>query len=145
MKDSILFWEKETIKERCRGLGYVSNTPAYIVSFMKGNKNMMRPIMTNSENHAGNFSSNGDIKPSAALTVLRETVMGKELFDKALKSYAQLWSFKHPRPSDFFRTMETASAVAVDWFWSGWFYTTDHVDITLSEVKCYKVGDKKTD
>jgi len=139
------FLEKETIQERYPALGYVSNTPAYIVSFMKGNKNMMRPIMTNSENHAGNFSSNGYSKPSAALTVLRETVMGKELFDKAFKSYAQLWAFKHPRPADFFRTMENASAVDLDWFWRGWFYTTDHVDINLSEVKWYKVGDKKTD
>lgn len=139
------FLEKETIQERYPTLGYTSNTPAYIVNFMKGDKSIMRPIMTNSENHAGNFSSNGYSKPAAALTVLRETVLGKELFDKAFKSYAQLWAFKHPRPADFFRTMENASAVDLDWFWRGWFYTTDHVDINLSEVKWYKAGDKKID
>lgn len=139
------FLEKETIQERYPTLGYTSNTPAYIVNFMKGNKSIMRPIMTNSENHAANFSPNGYSKPAAALTVLRETVMGKELFDKAFKSYARLWAFKHPAPADFFRTMENESAVDLDWFWRGWFYTTDHVDINLKEVKWYKVEDKKSD
>ena len=91
------------------------------------------------------FGPNGYTKPSAALTLLRETVMGPELFDKAFKEYAQRWAFKHPKPADFFRTLEDASAVDLDWFWKGWFYTTDNVDVTLDEVKWYKVKNSQLD
>lgn len=77
-----------------------------------------------------------------ALNILRETVMGRELFDHAFKTYAQRWMFKHPTPEDFFRTMEDASAVDLDWYWRGWFYTTDYVDIGVKGIKKYYVSDK---
>ena len=99
------------------------------------------PIMTNSETVI-QFGNNAYNKPAAALTVLRETVMGRELFDFAFKQYAQRWKFKRPTPSDFFRTMEDASGVDLDWFWRGWFYTTDHVDIALNSVREYRLSTK---
>ena len=74
-------------------------------------------------------------KPATALNILRETVMGHDLFDHAFKTYSNRWKFKHPTPADFFRTMEDASAVDLDWFWRGWFYTTDYVDIGVKRVK----------
>jgi hypothetical protein len=79
------------------------------------------------------------------LTVLRETVMGPELFDQALKEYSQRWAFKHPKPADFFRTMEDASAVDLDWFWRGWFYTNDNVDVDLADVKWFQLRTEKVD
>jgi len=84
-------------------------------------------------------------KAATALNILRETVMGPELFDKAFKEYAQRWAFKHPKPADFFRTLEDASAVDLDWFWRGWFYTTDVCDQSLDEVKWFKVRTPQTD
>lgn len=102
------------------------------------------PIMTNSESVV-QFGNNAYNKPAAALTVLRETVMGRELFDFAFKQYAQRWKFKRPTPSDFFRTMEDASGVDLDWFWRGWFYTTDHVDVALSDVREYRLSTKDPD
>ena len=102
------------------------------------------PIMTNSESVV-QFGNNAYNKPAAALTVLRETVMGRELFDYAFKQYAQRWKFKRPTPSDFFRTMEDASGVDLDWFWRGWFYTTDHVDVALSDVREYRLSTKDPD
>lgn len=111
--------------------------PAYqIVDYMKGDKKRMSPIMTNSES-VWNLGSNAYDKPTTALNILRETIMGRELFDFAFKEYAQRWMFKHPTPEDFFRTMEDASAIDLDWFWRGWFYTTDNVDISLENVKWY--------
>jgi aminopeptidase N len=102
--------------------------------------------MASSDNiRSSEFGSNAYTKPSAALTVLRETVMGPELFDKAFKEYAERWAFKHPGPADFFRTMEDASAVDLDWFWRGWFYTTDNVDVDMQEVKWFKLGAEKID
>jgi len=133
------FLEKETMAERYPKLDHTGNTPKGIVTFMKGDKSIMRPIMAMSDNQGRSFGPNGYNKPAAALTILRETVMGPELFDKAFKEYAQRWAFKHPKPSDFFRTMEDASAVDLDWFWRGWFYTTDNVDLTVDNVKWYKV------
>lgn len=133
------FLEKETIRLRYPDFDYVSNTPKGIVPFMKGDKAMMRPIMAMSDNQGNSFGPNGYSKPAAALTLLRETVMGPELFDKAFKEYALRWAFKHPKPADFFRTMEDASAVDLDWFWRGWFYGTDNVDLTLDEVKWFKI------
>ena len=133
------FLDKETTRERYPDFDATSGTPRGIVSFMKGDKEMMRPVMAMSDNQSGSFGPNGYTKPSAALTLLRETVMGPELFDKAYKEYANRWAFKHPKPADFFRTMEDASAVDLDWFWRGWFYTTDNVDVTLDEVKWYRV------
>ena len=96
------------------------------------------PIMTNSESLL-QFGNNAYGKPATALNILRETVMGRELFDFAFAQYAQKWKFKHPTPADFFRTMEDASAVDLDWFWRGWFFSTDYVDIALSGVKTQKL------
>jgi hypothetical protein len=115
--------------------------PAYkIVDYMKGDKNKISPIMINSES-IHQFGNNAYGKPATALNILRETIMGRELFDYAFKTYANRWMFKHPNPEDLFRTLEDASAVDLDWFWRGWFYSTDHVDINLSEVKYLKVND----
>ncbi len=105
-----------------------------IVDYMKGDKKYISPIMTSSES-VWSLGSNAYSKPTTALNILRETVMGRELFDFSFKEYAQRWMFKHPTPEDFFRTMEDASAVDLDWFWRGWFYTTDHVDISMENVK----------
>jgi len=110
-----------------------------IVEYMKGDKSGISPIMTNSESIL-QFGNNAYGKPATALNILRETVMGRELFDYAFKTYCERWAFKHPTPADFFRTMEDASAVDLDWFWRGWFYTNDHVDISLDEVNWYQVS-----
>jgi hypothetical protein len=110
-----------------------------ITTYMKGDKSSISPIMTNSES-IWQFGNNAYGKPATALNILRETVMGRELFDFAFKTYAQRWMFKHPTPADFFRTMEDASGVDLDWFWRGWFFTTDHVDIAMNEVKWYQVN-----
>ena len=117
--------------------------PAKIVSYMKGDQQFISPIMSNPEN-VYQLGNNAYGKPATALNILRETVMGKELFDYAFKTYAQRWMFKHPTPEDFFRTMEDASAVDLDWFWRGWFYSTDYVDIGVSDVKKYYITDEPT-
>ena len=111
--------------------------PESIVPYMKGSKEGMVPVMTNSE-QLKQFGSNAYAKPATALNILRETVMGPELFDYAFKEYCRRWAFRHPSPADFFRSMEDASAVDLDWFWRGWFFTTDHVDIELADVTWYK-------
>jgi hypothetical protein len=113
-----------------------------IVPYMKGDQQGIEPIMTNSES-ISQFGNNAYGKPATALNILRETVMGPELFDYAFKTYANRWKFKHPTPEDFFRTMEDASAVDLDWFWRGWFYSTDYVDIGIAEVKQFAVTDVK--
>ena len=119
--------------------------PAHkIVPYMSGPKDRMVPIMTNSESIL-QFGNNAYSKPATALNILRETVMGRELFDYAFKEYSRRWAFKHPSPADFFRTMEDASAVDLDWFWRGWFYTTDHVDIAMTDVKWYQMSSKNPD
>lgn len=109
-----------------------------IVPYMKGNQQYLEPIMTNSEG-IYNFGANAYGKPATGLNILRETIMGHELFDHAFKTYANRWKFKHPTPEDFFRTMEDASAVDLDWFWRGWFYSTDYTDIGVKDVKQYYV------
>lgn len=109
-----------------------------IVDYMKGDKSGIEPIMTNSESIT-QFGNNAYGKPATALNILRETVMGRELFDHAFKTYCERWKFKHPTPADFFRTMEDASAVDLDWFWRGWFFTTDHVDIALTNLRYRQV------
>lgn len=134
------FLEREVKRERYPDVNINWGSPKGLSGYMRGDKNMMRPIMWQSDNIPGNdFGPNAYGKPAAALTLLRETVMGPELFDKAFKEYAQRWMFKHPKPADFFRTMEDASAVDLDWFWRGWFYTVDNVDLELDEVKWYRV------
>jgi len=112
-----------------------------IVPYMSGDQSDLEPIMTNSEN-IRQFGNNAYAKPATGLNMLREVVMGKELFDFAFKTYANRWKFKHPTPEDFFRTMEDASAVDLDWFWRGWFYTTWVNDIGIKEVKSFVVTDK---
>ena len=113
--------------------------PAKIVRYMSGDQDFISPIMSNPEN-VYQLGPNAYGKPATALNILRETVMGKELFDFAFKTYAQRWMFKHPTPEDFFRTMEDASAVDLDWFWRGWFYSTDVVDIGVKSVKQYYIS-----
>ncbi|OYU97448.1 MAG: aminopeptidase [Bacteroidetes bacterium B1(2017)] len=112
--------------------------PAHkIVDYMKLPKNQLEPIMTNSEN-INQFGPNAYAKPATALNILRETVMGQELFDYAFKEYCRRWAFKHPSPADFFRTMEDASGVDLDWYWRGWFYDIEPVDISLDSVLCFE-------
>ena len=111
--------------------------PRRITDYMKSRNQV--PIMTNSESLL-QFGNNAYAKPAAALNVLRETVLGRELFDFAFKEYAQRWKFKRPTPADFFRTMEDASGTDLDWFWRGWFYTTDAVDVSVDGITEYTVS-----
>ncbi|GHE93964.1 M1 family metallopeptidase [Thalassotalea profundi] len=113
-----------------------------MTTYMKSSNQV--PIMTNSESIL-QFGNNAYGKPATALNILRETVMGRELFDFAFKEYAQRWKFKRPTPADFFRTMEDASAIDLDWFWRGWFYTTDHVDIALGDIHLYRPNSQNPD
>ncbi|MGB1201395.1 MAG: M1 family metallopeptidase [Cognaticolwellia aestuarii] len=127
-------WEENYPSRR----GHAAN----MTSYMKSSNQV--PIMTNSESIL-QFGNNAYGKPATALNILRETVMGRELFDFAFKEYAQRWKFKRPTPADFFRTMEDASAVDLDWFWRGWFYTTDHVDIELGNIHLYRPNSQNPD
>jgi peptidase M1-like protein len=117
--------------------GYPSRRgePWKIVPYMKSSNQV--PIMTNSESIL-QFGSNAYAKPATALNILRETILGRELFDFAFKEYARRWQFKRPQPADFFRTMEDASGIDLDWFWRGWFYSTDHVDIAIADYRHYE-------
>jgi hypothetical protein len=112
--------------------------PQYIVDYMKSDKSVLSPIMTSSDNVIS-LGPNAYAKPATALNILRETVMGRELFDYAFKEYARRWAFKSPEPADFFRTMEDASGVDLDWFWKGWFYGVEPVDQDLVEVDWFQV------
>ncbi len=114
-----------------------------IVPYMKGANSIKRPLMINSEQSVQFFTEQYD-KCAAGLNMLRETIMGPELFDKSFKEYAQRWAFHHPKPADFFRTMEDASAVDLDWFWRGWFYSTDVCDQSIDKVKWYQVRKDQT-
>ncbi|HEY8919977.1 MAG TPA: M1 family metallopeptidase [Chitinophaga sp.] len=114
--------------------------PAHkIVDYMKMPKDKLEPIMTNSENII-QFGPNAYAKPATALNILRETIMGRELFDFAFREYARRWAFKHPTPADFFRTMEDASAVDLDWFWRGWFFGIEPVDVSIDSVRWYRLN-----
>ena len=108
--------------------------PKNIVPYMDGNQSKIAPIMSKGDN-VYSFGNNAYGKPATALWILRETIMGPELFDHAFRTYSQRWMFKHPTPADFFRTMEDASAMDLDWFWRGWFYSTDVTDIGIKGVK----------
>ncbi|CAN5400996.1 M1 family metallopeptidase [soil metagenome] len=113
--------------------------PAFLITdYMKLPKDQLEPIMTNSENIA-QFGPNAYAKPATALNILRETIMGRELFDFSFKKYAQRWAFKHPTPADLFRTMEDASGEDLDWYWRGWFYGIDPCDIVLENVKAFRL------
>ena len=114
--------------------------PQHIVSYMKLDPAKQNSIMSSSDNILpGTFGPNAYSKPATGLNILRETVMGRELFDYAFKEYARRWAFKHPTPADFFRTMEDASAVDLDWFWKGWFYSVDALDQGIAEVEWMQV------
>lgn len=127
-------WEKDYPSQR--------GDPRTIVDYMKGKQQV--PIMTQADS-VPNLGDNAYGKPAAALTILRETILGRELFDFAFKEYARRWKFKRPMPEDFFRTIEDASGVDLDWFWRGWFYTTDHVDISIDGVTRYSIDTKNPD
>jgi hypothetical protein len=114
-----------------------------ITRYMSGDQSRLAPIMSQGDN-VFNFGANAYAKPAAGLFILRQTIMGPDLFDHAFKTYANRWKFKHPTPADFFRTMEDASAMDLDWFWRGWFYTTGANDIGIKEVKKYHITDKPT-
>ena len=113
--------------------------PNKIVPYMSGNQEYIAPIMSNPEN-VYQLGPNAYAKPATALNILRETIMGKELFDFAFKTFSERWMFKHPTPEDFFRTMEDASAIDLDWFWRGWFYSTDYVDIGIKNFKRFYIS-----
>jgi hypothetical protein len=132
--------ERERYPEKPEGRGAAGN----LVGYMKGDPATKRPLMTSGETVV-QIGAEQYGKAAAALNILRETVMGPELFDKAFKEYAERWAFKHPKPSDFFRTLEDASAVDLDWYWRGWFYTTDNLDVSLDQVKWYKLRTAQTD
>ncbi len=117
--------------------------PKNVVRYMSGDQSRIAPIMTQHDN-VFNSGANAYSKPAAGLYMLREVILGHDLFDKAFKTYAQRWMFKHPTPADFFRTMEDASGTDLDWFWRGWFYTTEFNDIGIKDVKRYVVTDKPT-
>ncbi|MGD8325863.1 MAG: M1 family metallopeptidase [Sphingomonadales bacterium] len=127
-----LEWE-----ENFPAFGGKTNVLDVIPSYMTSSNQV--PIMTQSDSIL-QFGPNGYVKPAAAFTVLRETVMGRELFDHAFREYARRWMFKRPTPSDFFRTMEDASGVDLDWFWRGWFYSTDYVDVSIDGVRSYQLS-----
>ncbi|MFN6127890.1 MAG: M1 family metallopeptidase [Planctomycetota bacterium] len=116
--------------------------PELIVPYMQSTNQV--PIMTNSESIM-QFGPNAYSKPATAFNILRETILGRELFDFAFKEYARRWKFKRPMPADFFRTMEDATGRDLDWFWRGWFYTTDHCDIAIDKISVYMVDPRTPD
>lgn len=117
-----------------------SRGPAHkIVDYMRLPKEQLEPIMTNSENII-QFGHNAYGKPATALNILRETIMGRELFDFAFSQYCRRWAYKHPTPADFFRTMEDASGVDLDWFWRGWFFDIQPVYISLDSVRTFQLN-----
>ena len=118
--------------------------PKNVVDYMAGDQMRIAPIMTQHDN-VYNSGANAYSKPAAGLYMLREVILGHDLFDKAFKTYAERWRFKHPTPADFFRTMEDASGTDLDWFWRGWFYTTDYNDIGIKEIKKYQVTEEPTE
>lgn len=137
------FLHQRTVAERYPH--FSSTTPKSIVPFMSGDKNILRPIMTTSDNELFNqFGANFYIKPTVGLQMLRHSIIGKELFDQAFKEYANRWKYKHPNPADLFRTLEDATATDLDWFYRGWFFTTDNVDMELTNVKWFNVFEEDT-
>ncbi|WP_394747746.1 M1 family metallopeptidase [Spongiimicrobium salis] len=122
-----------------------SITPKDIAPYMSGDKNVMRPIMTSSDSESlSRIGANFYNKPTVGLQMLRNSIIGPELFDEAFREYANRWKYKHPNPGDLFRTLEDATATDLDWFWRGWFFTTDQVDMELSNVKWFRVLEKES-
>ncbi len=137
------FLHQRTVTERYPNFN--STTPKTIIPFMSGDKNILRPIMTTSDNELmSQFGANFYLKPTVGLQMLRNSIIGKELFDQAFKEYANRWKYKHPNPADLFRTLEDATATDLDWFFRGWFFTTDNVDMELANVKWFKVFEEDT-
>jgi hypothetical protein len=136
------FLEFRTEQERYENFPSQRGPATSIIPYMSGDVEGMRPMMINSEQIL-QLGNNAYGKPAAALNILRETIMKPELFDYALKTYSERWAFKHPKPADFFRTMEDASGVDLDWFWRGWFYTNENVDISIDQVTYYQMGSGK--
>ena len=137
------FLHQRTVAERYPDFNSI--TPKNIVPFMSGDKNILRPIMTTSDNELlSQFGANFYLKPTVGLQMLRNSIIGKELFDEAFKEYANRWKYKHPNPADLFRTLEDATATDLDWFYRGWFFTTDNVDMELSKVKWFKVYEENS-
>jgi len=120
---------------------FATNPAKSITRYMGGDQSYISPIMSQGD-YVKQFGPNAYSKPAAGLYILRKTIMGPELFDYAFRTYAKRWMFKHPTPADFFRSMEDASSMDLDWFWRGWFYTTDVTDIGISGVKALYLTDK---
>ena len=123
---------------------FTGNLPKDIVRYMSMDQDNLSPIMSQGD-YVKNFGPNAYTKPAAGLYMLRQTIMGPELFDYAFRTYSKRWMFKHPSPADFFRSMEDASAMDLDWFWRGWFYTTDYNDIGVKDVKKFYLTDQPTE
>ncbi|MEM6644182.1 MAG: M1 family metallopeptidase [Bacteroidota bacterium] len=138
------FLHQRTLAERYPE--WKSTRPKDIVPFMMGDQNTLRPIMTNSDNDLlFQMGANFYQKPTVGFQMLRETIVGKELFDAAFKEYANRWKYKHPTPSDLFRTLEDGTAVDLDWFFRGWYYTTEVIDIELSDVKWFQMKEEEAE
>ncbi|MCV9388230.1 M1 family aminopeptidase [Reichenbachiella ulvae] len=136
------FVEQVTMAERYPQ--YHSLVPQDIVPYMKGNQDVMRPIMTTSDVESlSRLGANYYNKPAVGLQMLRETIVGRELFDQAFKEYSTRWMYKHPNPGDLFRTLSDATGTNMDWFIRGWFFTTDNVDINLDKVKWYQLKEEE--
>ncbi len=123
---------------------FATNPTKKITRYMSGDQSNISPIMSQGD-YVKQFGSNAYSKPAAGLYMLRKTIMGPELFDYAFRTYSKRWMFKHPTPADFFRSMEDASGMDLDWFWRGWFYTTDVTDIGIKQVKPLYLTDKPND
>lgn len=136
------FVQLMTELERYPDIQWSRGTPAGLAPYLRGDKSKQRPLMTSGD-QVIEFGNEQYAKAATGLYMLRQTIMGPELFDQAFKEYATRWAFKHPKPADFFRTLEDASAVDLDWFWKGWFYTTDDVDQSIDQVRWFKM--RKTD
>jgi hypothetical protein len=138
------FVQLMTELERYPEINWSRGKPADLVPFLSGDRSKMRPLMTNSEQVIA-FGNEQYAKAATGLYMLRETIMGPELFDRAFKEYAERWAFKHPKPADLFRTIEDASAVDLDWFWRGWFYTTDVNDQAIEQVRWFRMREGQTE
>ena len=145
------WWMDEGLNTFCQFLTeqeFDNNFPSrrgpahFITDYMKMPKDVLEPIMTKGDAVA-NVGSNAYAKAATGLNILRETVMGRQLFDFSFREYARRWAFKHPTPADLFRTMEDASAVDLDWYWRGWYFGTDAVDISIDSVKWFRMDDEK--
>ena len=108
--------------------------------FMNDN---LEPIMVGPDNmKERSIAALAYYKPGAGLSILRESILGPEKFDKAFRTYIDRWAFKHPTPWDFFHTMENVSGEELTWFWRGWFFNKWKIDQGVKSAK-YIDGDFK--